>query len=355
MSKLWRVAIICLFLIGPAQGQDRQLRDVAPIDAHAHIFVGDPQVREMLERRDLRIANITVVDPYERGFGSWEPQHRQALEVMRAMSGRAPWISTFDATDWEGPGFAKRVIPELEATFREGAIGVKIYKTLGMYHRSKTGRYVMPDDPVFAPILEAIAASGKTLYAHIAEPAGAWKPLDPADPDSSYYKENPGWHMYGHPERPTKETILAARDRMLGQHPKLRVVGCHLGSMEENVDDIAKRLDQYPNFVVDTAARVTHLALQDHAKVRAFLMQYQDRILYATDQVILPGDEIAASLKAWDAALARDWKFFATAEPVEYMGRSVRGLDLPASVLRKIYHENAVKWVPGIVTGAPGK
>lgn len=351
MSKLWRAGVACLFLIGSAQGQDPKLRDVAPIDAHAHVFVDDPKVREMLDRLDLRLANITVVDPYERGFGSWEPQHRQALEVMRGAGGRAPWISTFDPTDWESQGFSKRVIPELEETFREGAVGVKIYKTIGMYHQSKTGRYVMPDDPVFAPILDAIASRGKTLYAHIAEPIGAWKPLDPADPDSSYYKENPGWHMYGHPERPTKETILAARDRMLGQHSKLRVVGCHLGSMEEDVDEIAKRLDRYPNFVVDTAARVTHLALQDREKVRAFVMQYQDRILYATDHVILPGDDVTASLKRWDAALERDWKYFATAERVEYMGRSVQGLALPAPVLRKLYHENAVKWVPGIVPG----
>ena len=76
--------------------------------------------------------------------------------------------------------------------------------------------------------------------------------------------------MYGHPERPSKETILAARDRMLGQHPKLRVVGCHLGSMEDNVDEVAKRLERYPNFVVDTAARVTHLALQDREKFARF-------------------------------------------------------------------------------------
>jgi hypothetical protein len=29
----------------------------------------------------------------------------------------------------------------------------------------------------------------------------------------------------------------------------------------------------------------------------------------------------------------------------------VHGLALPEPVLRKLYHENAVKWVPGIVPG----
>jgi predicted TIM-barrel fold metal-dependent hydrolase len=121
--------------------------------------------------------------------------------------------------------------------------------------------------------------------------------------------------------------------------------------MEEDVDEIAQRLDRYPNFAVDTAARVTHLALQDREKVRAFVIRYQDRILYATDHVILPGDDVAASLARWDAALERDWNYFATAGQVEYMGRSVQGLALPPAVLRKLYHGNAVKWVPGIVPG----
>jgi predicted TIM-barrel fold metal-dependent hydrolase len=326
-----------------------RLRDVAPIDAHAHVFVNDPNIRAMAEKLDLRFVNITVVDPYERGYEGWPPQHKAALEVTRDAAGRAPWVSTFDPTDWESPGFAARVIQGLDQTFREGAVGVKIYKVIGMYLRSKSGRYVMPDDPAFSPILDAIAARGKTVYAHIAEPIGAWKPLDPSDPDSSYYRDNPGWQMYGHPERPAKQTILAARDRMLGQHPKLRVVGCHLGSMEEDVDEIAKRLDKYPNFAVDTAARVTHLALQPHDKVRAFLIKYQDRVLYGTDDGLLPGDDAAAKAKHWESDLQRDWKYFATAETVEYMGRPIKGLALPEPVLRKIYHENAVKWVPGIV------
>jgi predicted TIM-barrel fold metal-dependent hydrolase len=337
-----------LFALFAGSAAPATLSDIGPVDAHAHIFVDDARVWKMLARLNLEFVNITVVDPIERGFQTLDPQLAKALAVARASAGRAPWVSTFDPGDWESPDFASRVIAGLERTFRDGAVGVKIYKTIGMYLKSKSGRYVMPDDPAFAPILKAIASRGKTVYAHIAEPLGAWRPLDPKDPDSGYYKENPGWHMYGHPERPTKQQILAARDRMLGRHPELRVVGCHLGSMEEDVDDIAARLDRYPNFAVDTAARVTHLALQSPDKARAFIIKYQDRLLYATDQVILPGDDIEGKLKRWETDLMRDWKYFATAESVEYMGRSLRGLALPEPVLRKLYRDNAVKWVPGI-------
>jgi predicted TIM-barrel fold metal-dependent hydrolase len=154
--------------------------------------------------------------------------------------------------------------------------------------------------------------------------------------------------MYGKPGKPSKQTILAARDRMLAAHPKLRVVGAHLGSMEEDVDEIAKRLDRYQNLAVDTAARVTHLAIQPREKVRAFLIKYQDRVLYATDDVWIPGDNVPERAKQWESDLQRDWKYFATTDEVEYMGRRIKGLGLPEPVLRKLYRENAVKWIPVI-------
>jgi len=350
MRAIWCAATLALlYSTLPAQTNRLSLRGVGPIDAHAHVFVDHPEVRSFLQRMDLRLVNITVVDPYERGYESVAPQHKLALEVARGSTGRAPWVSTFDPAGWESPGFAARVIADLEDTFRQGAVGVKIYKTIGMDLRSKSGRYLMPDDPVFTPIFEALAAHGVTLYAHIAEPIGAWKPLDPADPDYGYYKNAPRWHMYGHPDRPSKEAILAARDRMLERHPKLRVVGCHLGSMEENVDDIARSLERYPNFAVDTAARVLHLALQPREKVRAFLLKHQDRVLYATDDVILPGEDVTARLKRWESDLERDWRYFATEETVEFQGRNVKGLALPQAVLRKLYRDNALNWVPGML------
>jgi predicted TIM-barrel fold metal-dependent hydrolase len=206
----------------------------------------------------------------------------------------------------------------------------------------------MPDDPVFDPIMADIEQHNITLFAHLAEPTSAWQPLDPASPDYDYYKNNPDWHMYLHPERPSKESILAARDRLLKRHPKLRVVGAHLGSMEVDVHEIAKRFELYPNFAVDTAARIPYLMLQPREKVRAFLIKYQDRVLYATDLVLLPGDNPTEAVKRWEAEYARDWKFFATDESLTYNGRTVRGLALPELILRKLYHANAVKWVPGL-------
>jgi predicted TIM-barrel fold metal-dependent hydrolase len=322
---------------------------LAPIDVHAHAFKNDPAFAAMLKRLNLRILDVCVVDKHDRGYEEAAPQNRMAREIMHSTSGRAAWCSTFDPQDFEKPGFASRSIKALNDTFAEGAVAVKIYKNIGMKLTKHDGSYLMPDDPVFNPIFADISTHGRTVLAHIAEPTSSWRPLDPANPDYSYYKDNPDWFMYLHPDHPSKETILAARDRMLANNPRLRVIGCHLGSMEVDVKDIAQRLDCYPNFAVDTAARVIYLMRQPPEEVRAFLTRYQDRVVYGTDLNLMAWSDTSTTLRHWQVEYLRDWKYFATDSWVEYNGKKYRGLKLPDPVLWKLYHENAAHWVTGIL------
>jgi hypothetical protein len=37
---------------------------------------------------------------------------------------------------------------------------------------------------------------------------------------------------------------------------------------------------------------------------------------------------------------------------VPLRGREIQGLNLPEPVLRRIYHDNAVHWIPGIADSA---
>jgi predicted TIM-barrel fold metal-dependent hydrolase len=322
---------------------------LAPVDAHVHLYKDDPAFAAFLERLNLRILDICVIDDRDLYFKSLEPQRGDVLKVVHSTGGRAVFCTTFSPYDFEEPGFSSRAIQQLDADFAAGAIAVKIYKVMGMEMKSKAGKYVMPDDPAFEPIYKDIAAHHRTVVAHIAEPDSCWQPPNPASPDHEYYQHNPQEYAYAHPEWPSKAAILSARDHLVAENPKLRVIGAHLGSMEANVDQMAQRFDRYPNFAVDTAARVPYFMLQPRDRVRAFLIKYQDRILYATDLVVMPKDNTDKALTEWNDTYARDWKFFATDQAVEYKGRSYRGLALPGPVLRKIFHENAVHWLPGIM------
>ena len=115
------------------------------------------------------------------------------------------------------------------------------------------------------------------------------------------------------------------------------------------MNEIAQRFDLYPNFAVDTAARIPNLMLQPREKVIAFLTKYQDRVLYATDLEWMPNDKAQEAVKHWESEYERDWKFFATDEMVEYNGHPYRCLALPEPILRKLYHDNAVRWIPGFL------
>jgi predicted TIM-barrel fold metal-dependent hydrolase len=323
-----------------------------PIDTHVHAFKTDPAITDLLVRLHLHVLDICVADS-QRSFGGLAVETARAQSFVEASQNHASLCVTFDPFAFEQKDFAQNIVKQLRQEFTDGVVAVKIWKNIGMELKTPDGRYVMPDDPVFEPIYRAIAADNKTLIAHVAEPSSCWQPPNPESPDYDYYNEHPEWYMYRHPDHPRKETILAARDHLLAENPKLRVVGAHLGSMETDVDEIAKRFDRYPNFAVDMAARMEYLMIQPREKVRNFVIKYQDRVLYGTDLEFLAADATPDALKDWQETYARDWKFLATDQMLAYRSHQVEGLALPEPVLRRIFHDNAVRWIPGIL--APAK
>ncbi|AXC09791.1 hypothetical protein ACPOL_0412 [Acidisarcina polymorpha] len=326
----------------------RALAALHPIDAHVHIWKTDPEFTAMLERWNLHVLDILYVDDKQPSSLSLNAQRAAALGFVRSAHGHASLCTTFDPFRFSQPGFIESTINGLNADFADGAIAVKIWKNIGMELKDSDNRYVMPDDPRLEPIYRDIEAHNKTLIAHQAEPDVAWGPPDPKALDASYYAEHPEWNMEKIPGAPSKQTILAARDHLLALHPHMRVIGAHLGSMESDVNLIAQRFDLYPNFAIDTGARVPHLTIQSSAKVRAFLIKYQDRVLYGTDNEFSGPETGSAAVEEWEKQLALDWRYFASADRFDYNGRTVQGLHLPAQVLKKIFHDNAVHWLPGI-------
>jgi predicted TIM-barrel fold metal-dependent hydrolase len=270
--------------------------------------------------------------------------------VIAGSHGHVALCTSFDPFQFSSPDFPASAIRGLNEDFAKGAIAVKIWKNIGMELKDKNGRYVLPDDPKFEPIYQDIQKHNRTLIAHLAEPDEAWQRPDPNGLDYSYYKRHTFWYMYEKPDAPTKHEILDARDHLLAENPNLRVVGAHLGSLEDDLDGLAQRLDRYPNFAVDTAARVVHLAVMPSDRVRSFMLKYQDRIVYGTDLGFSREASAAGVVKSWQEQYARDWRYFSTRDKFEYEGHETQGLGLPPEVLRKLYHANAVRWFPGMLT-----
>jgi len=324
------------------------LAALEPIDVHTHVFKTEPAFQAFLERLHLQLVDILVVDdshPYRKQLGR---EVEDALALVRSSRGHVKLCTTFDPYKFNDASFASEAIKQLDENFDQGAVAVKIWKNIGMEIKDRDGRFILPDDPKFTPIYQEIARRGKTLMSHLAEPDVAWGPPDPRDPSWSYYQQNPQWYLGDKPGYPAKKTILEARDHILASNPKLRMVGVHLGSMEKDLDEIARHFDRYPNFAVDTAARMDYLRAAPPEKVRAFLIKYQDRILYGTDLDLLPTANVEETLQEWKSTYLRDWMFLATDQTIERHGRKSHGLKLPETVLRKIYRTNALHWLPGL-------
>jgi len=321
-----------------------------PIDVHVHVFKSDPAFQTMLERLNLKLMNILVMDDTLSYRKQLEPQITDALALVRSSHGHVALCTTFDPYKFNSPAFDDESVKQINLDFSHGAVAVKIWKNIGMEIKNADGKFIMADDPKFEPIYRDIARHGKTLMAHLAEPDVAWGPPNSSDPSWSYYQENPQWFLYNKSGFRSKQEILNARDNVLAENPRLRMIGVHLGSMEKNLDNIATHLDRYPNFAIDTAARMEYLMIMPPKKVRAFLIKYQDRVLYGSDLDLLATANVDESLKEWKSTYARDWRFLGSDQNLDYEGKKIRGLNLPGPVLQKIFHDNAIHWIPGIAS-----
>lgn len=322
------------------------------IDAHIHYRADHPDALALFDEYDIKRLNVCVAHD---GSGRWRKERRALYRhLSRANPQRFAWCTTFDPPDFKAPDYADRVIDELAQDFAAGAVACKFWKNIGMDVRKPDGSFLMIDDPVFDPIYAYLAAEGKPALMHIAEPLACWQPLDENNVHYGYYSQHPEWHMFDRPEFPAHGALMGARDHVLATHPALRVIGAHLGSLEYDVAEVAKRLDHYPNFAVDTSARLRDLAVQDSARVRQFIINYQDRILFGTDIVQRqPLSAMDDAARAQHLASIRrkydtEFAYFETTGIVTIQNREAQGLGLPEDVLQKLYFDNARAWYPGI-------
>jgi len=323
---------------------------VKKYDTHVHILTDDTTFIKQSEADNFRLLDINVdvaeIIPIEK-------QREIAIKDLKKYPGEFSFATTFTVKNWNDPHWLQKTMAYLKESFAQGAIAVKIWKNIGMELKDKNGRYVMIDDPRFDPILNYLAKNNIPVIGHLGEPKEAWLPISQmiVKGDVDYFTAHPQYHNYLHPEFPKYEEIINARDHMLEKHPDLTFVGAHLGSLEWSVDELAKRLDKFPNMAVDMAERIPHLqhqSIKEWQRVRDFFIKYQDRLLYGTD-LIVDGKRTPEEMKkhAYDIRI-RIWKYFVTDEKMtapELLKGEFRGLKLPRNVIDKIYRKNAEKWL----------
>jgi predicted TIM-barrel fold metal-dependent hydrolase len=324
---------------------------VPKIDTHLHLHGPSQEAFLALARKDnFRALTINVDYP---DFPPLDVQRKAARAAAKAYPEQIAWVATFGTRGFEQPGWVAATLKDLDGAIAAGAVGVKVWKNIGMDLRDAQGRLVMVDDPRLAGLFSGLEQRGVRVLGHQGEPYDCWLPIEQmtVKNDREYFAHHPAYHMFKHPEMPSYEQQMAARDKLLAQHPRLHFTGVHMASLEWDVDRLGRWLDSHPDASVDVAARIGQIQYQsqrDLQRVRNFFIKYQDRVMYGSDLAQSSGQSDADFVKDVDTVWRRDWRYFNTSDnmTVPELDQPVRGLGLPRAVVDKLYHVNAEKTYP---------
>lgn len=278
-------ALLSSFQIGAnKEKQFYSLEDfskVTKIDVHVHINTHNNALVEQAEKDNFILLTINAEVP---DYPTIDQQLRFASNQKQYSPERVYFLSTFETETIEDPEWQDKVIDYIKSSVDQGSVGIKVWKNIGMVIKDKNGDFIKIDHPKFDPIFRYLEENEIPVCGHIGEPKNCWLPLEEmtVNNDRNYYQRHPQYHMYQHPEYPSYEGLIHSRDQVLEKFPDLKFIGTHLGSMEWSVDEIAKRLDKYPNMAVDLTARIPHLqyqSLDDWERIYDFFIKYQDRII----------------------------------------------------------------------------
>ncbi len=306
------------------------------IDAHNHLGAGKEQLtpdRVGSYLTEMNEAGVRTVVNLDGGWGD------RLAETLAALDEAHPdRFLTFAQVDFSGiddAGWSDREQARLEESFRRGAKGLKIHKSLGLTVRYKDGSLLKVDDPKLDPIWAACGKAGRPVMIHTADPAAFFTPLDRFNERWHELNEHPAWLFYGD-QFPKREDLLAQYLHVVEKHRETTFIGAHFGNNVEDLAAVGSWLDKYPNLYVDIDARISELGRQPYT-ARKFFLKYQDRILFGTDTA--PRRE---AFRIYYRFLETDDEYFDCAASHHLQGFwPIYGIYLPDDVLEKIYLKNA--------------
>jgi predicted TIM-barrel fold metal-dependent hydrolase len=320
-------------------------------DVHTHIHpTALEDMRRIMDAAGIeRVVNLGILErleiPYDEGMRA----------IRAAMGERMVYFPTPNFTNLT-PGFGERMADELEWKIETGAAGLKIFKELGLKHRDGAGQLIAVDDPRLDPLWARAGALGIPVLIHTADPKAFFEPLDANNERWDELSVHPDWH-FGGPEFPGFWELLAQLNRVIERHPETTFIGAHLGNCAEDLNYVDACLERYPNYMIETSARLAEFGRHPREEARAFFIKNQDRIMLGSDLVL-----------GWDAFNTPERvdvdgivafydihrRYFETDDeqmnhPFPIQGNwKIDAIGLPDDVLDKLYTNNARKVIPGL-------
>jgi len=270
---------------------------------------------------------------------SGEQLKKSVKNVAEHYPNRFVVFANVDFENVGSPNWTENAVTQLEVDVKNGARGLKIYKSLGMRYKDTDGKRVAIDDPRLDAIWAKCGELGIPVLIHAADPKSFWEDFD---------KDNERWlELKTHPRRKRGddnpapwEQIIGEQHNMFKKHPKTTFINAHFGWYANNLGELSELMEEIPNMYVELAAIIAELGRQP-LNARAFFEKYQDRILFGKDswkpeefptyfRVLESEDEYFPYHKKYHAF----WAMY--------------GMGLSDEILKKVYYKNALKIVPGL-------
>tara|TARA_B100000405_G_C16658977_1_gene401337 strand:- start:82 stop:1098 length:1017 start_codon:yes stop_codon:yes gene_type:complete len=235
--------------------------------------------------------------------------------------------------------FAKNNIELITEAVSNGVIGLKVYKSLGLTDKDKNNNRIKVNDERLDPIWSICGELNIPVLIHSADPSSFWKPKDKFNERWLELRQKPG--RYRDPKSNASfEEILSEQHAMFKKHPNTTFINAHMGWMANDLDRLSSHLDNNPNVVTEIGAILAELGRQPK-RAREFFVEYQDRILFGKDAHKL------SEYYTYFRVLETDDEYF------DYYRKrhgnwKMYGLNLPDTVLQKLYYKNALKLFPNI-------
>ena len=305
------------------------------VDIHSHQAATPDNMGRLV--REMDALNLRVLNNLSGGSGE---RLKRNVEAIRGSSHRDRF-TVFANLDFDGfaPGWGAKAAAQFEQDVRNGAVGLKIFKDLGMTTRKADGSRIAIDDPELDPVWAAAGRLDVPVLIHTGEPPAFFEPLDFKNERWLELALYPGRRNYD-ASKVKFAQLIAERDRMFAKHPKTRFIAAHFGYHGHDLKRAAALLDKLPNVYLEVAAVLYDFGRQPRA-ASAFFTKYQDRVLFGKD--------------AYEPSeFPYYWRVFETAD--EYFDYyrdyhafwKLYGMNLSNGVLRKLYCENALKVTPGL-------
>jgi predicted TIM-barrel fold metal-dependent hydrolase len=313
------------------------------IDVHNHLGGGKEALtpeRVAGYLAEMDAAGVRTVVNLDGGWG------RRLEETLAALDNAHPGrFLTYALINFEGvddPGWSDREANRLAQSFEAGAKGLKFHKTLGLGVRYKDGRLMPVDDSKLDPVWETCARYKRPVEIHTGDPGAFFTPLDRFNERWHELNEHPNW-LFAGKDYPRRAELHAQRNRVIARHPGTTFICAHMANDGEDLAEVGRWLDTYPNMYVDIDARINELGRQPYA-TRRFLLKYQDRVMFGTDTA--PN---RAAYRMYYRFLETDDEYFDAAAGHHRQGFwMIYGVFLPRDILEKLYVKNAERLLVGL-------